>query len=157
MKQCNALLLAVCLALCLTACGSSFYDENAKAGLLDGHSEEEIAALRSQTVAEGMLQVSINGNPVFLNGESAGNLRIENAPGNPYDMRVSIVITDGDGETREVYASGGIKPDHHIESAPLSVDLEAGEYAATAKFYAVGKDHKDIGVVSRDITLTVLE
>lgn len=154
MKQrSKALLLALCMALSLTACGS-FYDENAVDGLLDGHTDEEIAALESQEVAEGMLQVSINANPVFLNADAAGNLRIENAPGNPYDMRVAICLAE-DG--REVYASGGIKPNQHIESAALSVRLAPGDHAAVAKFYAVGKDHKDIGVVEREITLTVLE
>lgn len=153
MKQCKAAFLALCLCLSLTACGSGFYDANAVEGLLDGRTEEEIAELNAQTVAEGMLQVSINANPVFLNGTSKGNFRIENAPGNPYDLRVSVTLEDG----TEVYASGGVKPNHHIDSAALTVDLEAGDYPATAKFYAVDKKHKDIGVVEREITLTVLE
>lgn len=144
----------LCLALCLTACSdNSFYDPNAVSGLLDGRTEEEAAALESQTVESGMLQVSINSNPVFLNGAAEGNLRIENAPGNPYDMRVTITLDDS-GVV--VYTSGGIKPNYHIENDRLDVALAAGDYAATVKFYAVDDSHKDIGVVTNNITLTVL-
>lgn len=152
MKLWAKIILAVLLALCLAGCGSDFYDKNAVKGLLDGRTAEEIAELETQEVADGMLQVSINGNPVFLNGTEPGNLRIENAPGNPYDMRVTITLEDG----RVVYESGGIKPNYHIDSAPLAVDLDAGDYPATVKFFAV-KEKKDIGVVTREITLTVLE
>lgn len=154
MKLSKLLLVVLCLSLCLAGCGGkSFYDPNAEAGLLDGRTEEEITALEEQEVTNGMLQVNINSNPVFRTGTSEGNLRIENAPGNPYDMRVTITLTDS-GVV--VYSSGGIKPNYHIENAALDVALAAGEYAAEAKFYAVDKDHNDIGVVTCEITLTVL-
>lgn len=159
MKKSKMLFLLLSLLVCLglTGCTDDFYDPLSVEGLLDGHTEEEIEELNAQTVADGMLQVSINANPVFLNGTAEGNLRIENAPGNPYDMRVSIVITEEDGRTKEIYASGGIRPNSHIENAPLSVSLEAGDHPATARFYAVDQKHKDIGVVERGITLTILE
>lgn len=148
-----ALALGLCAALALAGCGSGdFYDAQAEKGLLDGRTEEEIAAL-SQQVENGMLQVSINANPVFLNGTAEGNLRIENAPGNPYDMRVTLTLEDGS----VAYSSGGLKPNYHIEKDKLDSDLAAGEYAATARFYAVDKNHKDLGVVEQEITLTVLE
>lgn len=156
MRRSKAIALALGVTLLLAACGGKgdFYDELAVEGLLSGRSAEDIATLEAQTVEDGMLQVSINANPVFLNGASEGNLRIENAPGNPYDMRVTITLDEGG---TLVYASGGIRPNHHIENAPLSVDLDAGEYLATAKFYAVDENHKDLGVVRQQITLTILE
>lgn len=150
MKQWAKIVLAVLVCLSLAGCGS--YDKNAEKGLLDGRTAEEVAELETQQVADGMLQVSINSNPVFLNGTEPGNLRIENAPGNPYDMRVTIRLADG----QAVYESGCIKPNYHIENATLTVALAAGDYPATASFYAV-KDGKDIGVVTQEITLTVLE
>lgn len=153
MKQRIKRLAALAFAAALLAgCGGDFYDAAAEKGLLDGRTAEEVAAL-SQQVENGMLQVSINANPVFLNGTAEGNLRIENAPGNPYDMRVTLTLEDGS----VVYASGGLKPNYHIERDTLDSDLDAGEYAATARFYAVDKNHKDLGVVEQEITITVLE
>lgn len=154
MKPIKPLLAGLALTLCLSACGGDdFYDPNATTGLLDGRTEEEISALQNQSVADGMLQFSINSNPVFATGTSQGNLRIENAPGNPYDIRVTITLVDS-GVV--VYSSGGLKPNSYIENDVLDMELGAGEYDATAKFYAVDEDHKDIGVVTCDVTLTVL-
>lgn len=141
------------LCLVLTGC-SSFYDKNAKEGLLDGKTQEEIKALSDQTVPEGMMQVSINSNPVFPKATEPGNLRIENVPGNSYDMRVTISLKD---TNQEVYSSGGIKPNHYVDNVPLSESLKAGTYDAVVKFYAVDKKHKDVGLVTREITLNILE
>lgn len=144
---------AMALALLLTGCAESFYDEKAEAGLLSSRTDEEVAELQAQEVDEGMLQVSINTKPVFLSGASEGNLRIENAPGNTYDLRVTITLKDSGAV---VYRSGGIKPNQHIENDTLDVPLAEGEYEAVAKFYAVDKNHKDVGVVAYDLTLTVM-
>lgn len=147
---CVLVLIAV-----LSQCRSwGFYDKNAQDGLLDGRTQEEIDELLSETVSEGMFKVSINSNPVFLDGGEQGNLRIENSPGNVYDLRVEIRLKDSG---KLVYRSGGIKPHQYIEMAALSKNLEAGTYQADVNFIAVDSKKKDVGLVTKEITITVLE
>jgi len=82
----------------------------------------------------------INARPVFKGGEGA--LRIENPSRNAYPFVVKIFLNDS-GE--EVYDSGGILPNHHIDMARLAKELPEGTHAATAYVYAYDPATKAYG------------
>ena len=69
-------------------------DRDARMGILPGMSEEDIQKRLNQTVAEGMMNVSINPSPVFKDGSSKGNLRIENIKANHYSYIVTIYLDE---------------------------------------------------------------
>jgi hypothetical protein len=127
----------------------------AKLGQLDGKSEAEIQAELNRVIEEGMFHISINTTPVFADGESEGNLEIENVPNNHYSMVVQIALQDS-GE--QVYDSGLIEPNYHIQKDVLEKDLDAGEYAAVATFHAYDMETQDeIGSTACEMMIYVLE
>jgi cytoskeletal protein RodZ len=127
---------------------------NAKLGQLEGKSESEIQEELNRVVEEGMFHISINTDPVFADGKSEGSLEIENVPGNQYLMRVEITLDDT-GEL--VYSTRYIEPDYHIQKAALDVELEKGEYPATAVFYAYDPESlTEMGSASAKINLIIL-
>jgi hypothetical protein len=127
----------------------------AKLGQLEGKSEEEIQAELDRVVEEGMFHISINTNPVFQDGTSEGNLEIENVPNNLYSMIVTITLDDT-GE--QVYDSGLIEPNYHIQKDVLAVDLDAGEYPAVATFTAYDTETQaEVGSTACELTLYVLQ
>lgn len=126
----------------------------AKLGQLEGKSEEEIRAELNRVVEEGMFHIAINTNPVFQDGKSEGNLEIENVPSNLYLMRLEIISEDT-GEL--LYSTKYIEPNNHIQKAALDVELDAGEYPATAVFYAYDKETlTEMGSASCEINISVL-
>ena len=101
-----------------------------------------------------MFNISINTAPTFENGKAEGPLQIENVPGNRYLMQVLITLDDT-GEL--IYETGLIEPNHHIQSAKLDVELEKGEYLATAVFNAYDPETEEyIGSAGAKLTITVL-
>lgn len=129
-------------------------DEMAKDGFFKDKTDAEIEDLLNQVVSDGMFNISINSNPVFEDGKSEGNLRIENVPNNPYYMTVKIV-QDDTGEV--VYESKGLKQKQYIESAPLKIALAKGEYPCTATFTAVDPETlEEIGTAAAQITIHIL-
>ena len=132
----------------------SFFDVSALTGALPGKSEEEVIAELNRVVDEGMFNISINTTPTFTNGKAEGPLQIENVPGNQYLMQVQITLDDT-GEL--IYQTGLIEPNHHIQSAKLDVELEKGEYLATAVFNAYDPETEEyIGSAGAKLTITVL-
>ena len=113
----------------------SYLEDNIKAklGQLEDKSNEEIQAALNEVVEEGNLSISINANPVFPTGDSEGTLKIENGPQNLYGQQVVITL-DETGE--EIYDSGYMPVDSHIQTDKLEIDLEPGDYDATAVFTA---------------------
>jgi hypothetical protein len=127
----------------------------AKLGQLEGKSEEEIQEELDRVIEEGMFHISINTSPVFQDGTSEGNLEIENVPNNLYSMVVRITLDDT-GE--QVYDSGLIDPNYHIQNDVLSSDLDAGEYPALATFTAYDTEsQEEIGSTACEITIHVLQ
>ncbi|MGI6004293.1 MAG: hypothetical protein ACOX88_02605 [Christensenellales bacterium] len=108
-------------------------------GHLSGMTEEEILAQMQRIADESQFSFKINAKPEFLNGWSAGTLRIENPNYNVYPMVVQIVLDDT-GEI--IYDSGGILPDQHIDTARLTRVLRRGTHKATAHLYAYDPDTK---------------
>lgn len=126
----------------------------AKAGLLPTHSEEELQELLNKTVQEGMVNISINPDPIFKNGKSKGSLNIENIPGNHYDLQVDIVL-ESSGET--IYSSGLIEPGHYVDNEKLDKPQKKGDHKATAVFTAYYPDNETdvLAKASADIVLHI--
>lgn len=152
------LLVIVCLLLlrtCTSEPGPEALERElaAEMGLLPGMSEEEIQDRLNRKVAESMLNVSINPTPVFADGTSAGDLRIENIPGNNYAFTVTIVRSD----TGDVLLTTGlIDPGYYVEYLSLDQDLPAGEYLCVANFKAYNPETmEEIGEVGTEILITI--
>lgn len=131
------------------------YDEGAVVGGWDEADTDKIIANLNEKVEEGMINISMNTSPNFANGTSAGNLMIVNESINRYPQVVEITRND----TNEiVYKSGAIPVGSKIETAKLSVDLDAGTYECTAMFYNVDPDAGNyLGCAGAIININVLE
>ena len=131
-----------------------FADRDAELGILPGMTTAEIQDRLNEVVAEGMMNISINPTPVFKDGSSKGDLRIENIKANHYSYIVSITLDDT-GE--EIYKSGLLSPGYFIEKAALSKNLSKGKYEATARFkaYQKGNNKEPIGAAAAKVLITV--
>jgi len=105
----------------------------AKIGHLPNMTEEAIKEQMQKDADKSNFAFKINARPVFANGESKGNLRIENPGHNLYPFVVKIFLNE---TSEEIYNSGGMLPNHHIDEDRLVRILPKGEYAATAYIYA---------------------
>ena len=131
------------------------FDQAAEDGSLDGMSEQEIQDMLNDKVDKSMLSISINATPVFENGKSTGPLRIENPPGNNYNIRVRIVK---DADQKEIYYSEGIKPGQVIKEDYLDETLKKGNYACTAIFEAYDiETNKKVGEAKAQLNIVVEE
>ena len=141
------LLLSAILFLLLRSCGSDAVEpispEDQLHPLPIGNisdegpaqrSEEEILADLNRQVAEGMITMSMNPDPVFPDGTAPGSVLIHNDEANLHAQVVQIVQED---TGKEIYNSGMIPVGKYINSDKLSVDLDAGDYNCTAFFHSV--------------------
>ena len=159
-----AVIIAVIVALLVLVFGGLFLysslenEVKAELGQLENKSNDEVQEALNEIIEEGTIRVSINMNPVFPTGESNGTLQLENHPNNHYNLRCVITAdTNGDGEEEELYHSGLMPVNSHIQEDVLSVDLDKGEYPATATFTAYDVDtDKEVGVVVAQIRISVL-
>lgn len=125
----------------------------AELGLLPGMTEEEIQDRLNRVVADSMMNISINPTPVFENGRAAGDLRIENIPGNSCSFAVTIRRSDT-GQT--ILQTGVIDPGYYVERIALDTPLPAGEYPCLALFTAYRTETlEEIGQAGTTILLTV--
>lgn len=163
--------VTICVVLLLVLCAGLFiWKKNAKAsdnrledsvaaqlGQLDGKNEAEIQEELNRVVEEGTMAISINVNPVFSDGASEGTLEIENVPSNKYAQVVSITLDDSG---KEIYNSGLIQPNYHIQTDKLSEALAAGTYDCTATFTAYDTSDSEnpieVGSAAAKITISVL-
>ncbi len=133
---------------------STFRDPNQSLGQLEGKTTEEIQAELDRQVEEGMFNISIASTVEFADGQSEGELKIENVPGNRYLMQVTI--TD-DATGQVLYTSGVIDPNYHVQKAKLDVDLDPGTYDCTALFTALDPDtNEEVGQAAAKMTINVL-
>lgn len=98
-------------------------------GTLPNLSEDEVREQMQKQADESKLSFKINAEPVFPDGKSAGTLRIENPNHNVYPFVVEIFL-NATGE--KIYDSGGILPNHHIDTAKLDKKLGKGSHEAVA-------------------------
>ncbi|MGI6337352.1 MAG: hypothetical protein ACOXZM_10005 [Eubacteriales bacterium] len=131
------------------------YDDGAVEGGWDEADTDKIVKNLNEKVEEGMINISMNTSPNFADGTSAGNLMIVNESINRYPQVVEITRND----TNEVvYKSAAIPVGSKIETAKLSVDLDAGTYECTAMFYNVDPNSGAyLGCAGAIINITVLE
>ena len=151
------LLMFLIILLLLFQCkGESELEKSVKAqlGQLEGKSETEIQAELDRVVGEGMFHIVINPEPVFHDGKAEGNLEIENVPNNRYAMSVQLLLKDS---KEEIYDSGLIYPNYHIQKDSLAKDLDAGTYETMAIFRAYDQEtEKEIGSTSCEIIIRIL-
>lgn len=126
---------------------------NAEYGQLDGKTDEEIQAELNRVVDESMFDISIAHTITFPDGDSEGELRIENVPGNRYLLECTLT-EDGTGDV--LYESGILEPNHHITKGKLLKHLDAGNYKATALFRALDPEtEEEVGAVNAQVTIMV--
>lgn len=121
------------------------------AGLQEGTPKSGEAGEPGSNGTEAM-DISLNGRPVFADGESTGDLYIVNPATNMLYMKVTITLDDT-GEV--VYDSGGIPPNHYIDNDKLAKVLEAGEYAATARVTLYDPDNQEAAYNSANFHLVI--
>ena len=126
----------------------------AELGIMPGMSEDEIRDRLNRKVAESMLNISINPVPEFADGKSAGNLQIENIPGNNYAFTVEVIRND----TKEtILKTGLIDPGYYVKDIALDTELPKGEYVCLAKFTAYAPDTgQEIGQAGTQIVIKIL-
>ena len=107
----------------------------------------------NKKVDESSINISMNSNPVFENGESAGNLMITNNEINQFYQVIEIYL-DKTGE--RIYCSDAIPVGKQISYDYLDLILEAGEYECTAYFNAIKSDGTYVGKAGAKIKITVL-
>lgn len=128
-------------------------DPNAVVGQLEGKTPDEIQKELDRVVKETSMVISINTRVKMKDGNSKAPLKIENVPKNHYIMQVSIVIPDSG---KEIYKSGFIYPNYHIEKVKLNTVLKKGAYDGVAIFSAYDlKTQKKIGEQRVNLTIEV--
>lgn len=148
-----AVVAAVVLVLAMVF-GNQQSNRGGSLGQLDGKSDAEIQAELDRIVSEGMFNISIASVVQLQNGSATGDLRIENVPGNPYLMQVTIT-RDDTGE--QIYESGVLEQNYHIQSDTLDVVLPKGSYPCTATFHALDPDtEQEVGTAGAQILVEVL-
>lgn len=159
------LIIVIIIILLLTSCGGKkgtaqgafdlTTDVNSHVGGISTPNPADIQKQLNEQVEKGMINISMNLNPVFQTGQSEGNLLIVNEQVNRYPQVVEIYLRDTD---TLIYKSGGIDVGSSVEYAKLLVDLDAGNYECTAYFNAVDPDTGLlVGKAGAEIVVTVLE
>lgn len=115
--------------------------------------QEEIQENLNNQVEQGMMNISMNTNPVFENGKAKGNLLITNESMNRYPQVVQI-FRDDTGEL--IYTSGAIPVGARVDNSKLDVNLKAGIYECTAHFNQIDENGKMIGKACAKIIVYVL-
>lgn len=130
-------------------------DEDALGGMLSGKSQQEIEDILNAKVEEGMVNIGIQGEPVFEYNGKKGRLGIENIAANRYSFQVDLLL-DETGEV--IYSSGLIEPGYYIEYVELKKKLDEGDHRATAVFttYSLDETEDKIAEARVNIVLHVL-
>lgn len=151
------LMLAAAAVLVWRQMGRNPYDDrleaNAVVGSVPGKTQEQLQAELNEKVAEKMISFTINANPVYPDGKSAGNILFENPANNDKYTRLELVRDD----TEEIiYQTGLMEPGTYVPEAPLDVDLGPGEYVCTAYIHAYKlADESYVGKVAAGVTVYV--
>lgn len=133
--------------------GSMERELSAELGLLPDMTDDEIQDALNRKVAEGMLNVSMNPTPLFPDGSSPGNVRIQNIEGNHYSVAVTIVRSDTE---EAILTTKLIDPGYYVEDMKLDQPLPAGEYLCVASFAAYDPETLDyIGETGMQLLITV--
>lgn len=119
--------------------------------------QDKIQEELNKQVQASMLNMSMNPNPVFQNGQSKGNLLIYN------DKEINknpLVVEIYKYDTNElIYKSGAIPVGSRVDEGKLLVDLEKGDYPCYAVFNGINSETGELmqqGIVN-SLTVTVLK
>ena len=130
------------------------YAANAQVGQAGLNGDDLQAELNRQT-EEGMISFTLNAAPVFQDGSSMGDLKLECPAENHGELRFIIRRSDT-GDT--VYDSGAMLPGSYIETDKLqtAAPLPAGEYPCAVDILLLDSEtHAERGKVQSAITITV--
>ncbi len=126
-------------------------------------SNEELQAkmnkiLESMEETPKWLPSRINQHLVFQTGDAEGAIMLENPPHNTCSIKCIITAdVNGDGKEEKLYDSGLMPINSHILQDVLNIDLDKGEYEATATYTAYSTDNiTEIDSVTIPIHISVL-
>lgn len=153
------ILLIILLLLLLTrCCGSCSNLSSSTTDISKGEIEwnqprasRDLQAEIDKAVEQGMFNVFMNTNIAFQDGNSKGNMMIQNIDTNVYPMYVEIYHDD-----TLLYKSDIIDPGYKIEEAKLDTPLSKGTYDCTAYFYVTDSNKEEIqNKIGLNIKITV--
>ena len=114
--------------------------------------------LESMEETPKWLPSRINQHLVFQTGDAEGAIMLENPPHNTCSIKCIITAdVNGDGKEEKLYDSGLMPINSHILQDVLNIDLDKGEYEATATYTAYSTDNiTEIDSVTIPIHISVL-
>lgn len=111
----------------------------------------DLQAEIDKAVEQGMFNVFMNTNIAFQDGNSKGNMMIQNIETNRYPMYVEIYH-----DNTLLYKSDIIEPGYKIEEAKLDTPLSKGTYDCTAYFYVTDNNKEEVqNKIGLNIKITV--
>jgi len=147
------LLLLLLLTRCCSSC-SNLSPSDISQGAIEWNqprASRDLQAEIDKAVEQGMFNVFMNTNVVFKDGQSKGNLLIQNVETNIYPMYVEIYHDD-----TLPYKSDIIDPGYKIEEAKLDTALSKGTYDCTAYFYVTDSNKQEVqNKIGLNIKITV--
>lgn len=147
------LLLLLLLTRCCSSC-SNLSPSDILQGAIEWNqprASRDLQAEIDKAVEQGMFNVFMNTNVVFKDGQSKGNLLIQNVETNIYPMYVEIYHDD-----TLLYKSDIIEPGYKIEEAKLDTVLSKGTYDCTAYFYVTDSNKEEVqNKIGLNIKITV--
>ncbi|MGL5437286.1 MAG: hypothetical protein ACRDBO_18230 [Lachnospiraceae bacterium] len=154
------IIILLLVILGLHKCGYLGGEQNADyiigTGVKEGQLDRNKGTVRKKSEIESnrssSMRVKLNGYPVFLDGNSAGSLEIENPAENVLYMK-AVITLDDTGEV--IYESGAIPPNHYIEDDKLAKVLEKGEYHAIAHITLFDPENADAQYNSAKFNLII--
>lgn len=135
------LLLLLLLTRCCSSC-SNMTPSDISQGEIEWNqprASRDLQAEIDKAVEQGMFNVFMNTNVVFKDGNSKGNMMIQNIDTNVYPMYVEIYNNDN-----LLYKSDIIDPGYKIEEAKLDTVLSKGTYDCTAYFYVTDSNKQEV-------------
>lgn len=147
------LLLLLLLTRCCSSC-SNLSPSDISQGEIEWNqprASRDLQAEIDKAVEQGMFNVFMNTNIVFQDGNSKGNMMIQNIDTNVYPMYVEIYNDDN-----LLYKSDIIDPGYKIEEAKLDTVLSKGTYDCTAYFYVTDSNKQEVqNKIGLNIKITV--
>ena len=147
------LLLLLLLTRCCSSC-SNLSPSDISQGEIEWNqprASRDLQAEIDKAVEQGMFNVFMNTNVVFKDGNSKGNMMIQNIDTNIYPMYVEIYNDDN-----LLYKSDIIDPGYKIEEAKLDTALSKGTYDCTAYFYVTDSNKEEVqNKIGLNIKITV--
>lgn len=150
------LLLLLLLTRCCSSCSNMTPSDTSdiSQGEIEWNqprASRDLQAEIDKAVEQGMFNVFMNTNIAFQDGQSKGNMMIQNIETNRYPMYVEIYHDD-----TLLYKSDIIDPGYKIEEAKLDTPIPKGTYDCTAYFYVTDSNKQEVqNKIGLNIKITV--